>query len=594
MLRESGLLHSSVDRLTGKFKLLLGGAAAAWAGTAALRGMWHLVEAAKDLNKELNRTRQLGGEFAATVAQARMTAFRTWFSVPTTTPDQNVRVQRELATQLQNPQAAADILPLAQRTAYVISNYTGENVEDIVKNLAKVADLRAQIFSRGPDGQEHVDAAKVMTEFNGAMRALLLAGGFVKSNDLVQMARQAGVPAKGMTPEAFYAAMAEMAVSQGAARAGTAVTSLYQQLVGGTMTQRTAEEMERMGLFHPGDFSVRKGGHVVVSRSAEERLQREVGPDPIGYITGPLNDLMTAKGMSQQDKLLEVFRLFGRQTTQRLVAEALSAEPQFARARSMFGTIPNVDSQYQMLQSQDLDTNIKSFEAAWKGLMQALGEQGIPVAIGILHQLTDALHAMTAWTVAHPDAAAALFKVAAGLSALTALSGSLVLFAFFLGPLATALRVLVGIGGLVGLTMRIGALGFAISRMTGITGLVGLAWNLGVLALSLARLAAVSGLNAAAVGVNAVAGALGRLAGISLFGVAAGLGAIAAAAGVIGFALKLGSDNETPERRQQRENLERQRRAPTRLTVWSRRTATGWRGVRASTAVILRQRVGAR
>lgn len=445
LLRDLGLLHGSVDSIItklGKFKLAIGGAVAAFAGTKALEGLWHIVEASRELNKELNRTKQLGGDFAATVGRAREVAFSTSYAVPTTTPSENVRVQRELATQLQNPGAAADILPFAQRAAYVVANFTGEKIDDIIKNLVKVADIRAQIFSRDATGKEVVDPAKVQSEFEAAARGLILAGNYLKSGDLVQMARQAGVPAKGMTQEAFYAAMVEAAVSQGAARTGTAITSLFSQMVGGTMPVHVAEEMQRMGLMRAGEWRS-DHGHVVMQPSVTERMQG-IQSDPIGFITGPLDAMLTARGMDAQAKLLEVFKLFGRQTTQRLVAEAMSAEPQFTRARSMFQGIPNTRQEYTRLYNEDLDTNIKSFQAAWKGLMEALGEQGVPVAISLIHNLTDALHAMTAWAVAHPNASRHLLEFAAAIAAVAAVGGSLKLVTVALKPFATGIRLLSG------------------------------------------------------------------------------------------------------------------------------------------------------
>ena len=524
LLRDLGLLHGSVDKLAEKWtkmKPLIGGAVAAFAGTAALRGMWDMVKAAEDLNKELNRTKQLGGEFAATIDQTRMTAFRVAGVVPTTAPSDNVKVQRELGAQMQNPQAAADILPIAQRTAFVISNFTGEKTDDIVKNLTKVAELRAQIFSTDANGKEFVDQAKVKTEFDAAMRALLLTGGFLKSNDLVQLAKQAGVPAKGMTPEAFYADAAEMSVSQGASRTGTALTSMYQQMVGGTMTRRVAEEMQRMGQFNPGDWSAKKGGAIVVQPEARQRLAAQIGDDPIAYITGPLNDRMTAMGMDSKAKLDEVFQMFGRQTTQRLAAEALSSGPLFERARHMFGTIPDADTQYKNLQKEDLGTNIKSFEAAWKGLMEALGEQGIPLAISVMQKLTEAMHAMTAWAVAHPEAVHNIEMTAAALSALAAVGGTLVVTAF-------------------GLRM----VGSALSFMSSITGLTALG----------------TGMRALGGGVAALAeGASGALL------LASRLTVIGSAIGALIAVLKLGSSYETPETRKQQDDLNKQRRAPSPL-----------------------------
>ena len=446
LMRELFRLHHGVDGLIGKMdrlKVVAAGALTALAGGFALRGIWHMVEASKELNKELNRTRQIGGDFARTVGDARRVAISTTRLVPTTTPAENVRVQRELATQLRSPEEAQRILPMAQEAAYVISNYTGESTETITKNLVKIADIRAQIMRRGSDGRDVVDPAKVAKEFEAASRGLILGGGYINSAGLLQLARQAGVPAKTMTAEAFYANAVEMSVSQGASRTGTAITSLFSQMIGGTMPVHVATEMQRMGMLNQGDWHS-DHGHVVLSSQATERF-RGIQTDAIGYITGPLDQLLTARGMNSQQKLEEVFKLFGRQTTQRLVAEALSGEPQFARQRSIYGGIPGVHEQYAMLQRDDLDTNIKSFEAAWQGLMQVLGEQGIPTAITILHDLTGGLQAMTQWAAEHPDATGNILKFAAALSAVAAVGGTLTVATAAFGPFVAALRALVGV-----------------------------------------------------------------------------------------------------------------------------------------------------
>jgi hypothetical protein len=445
MLRHLTGVQHSVKQINSHFRtmaILAGGAMTAIGGAAAVRGIWSVVEASRKLNDELTRTKQLGGAFAQSVndGSARSSAFSTASSVPTFAPSDLVRMQRELGTQMQNPQAASQILPMAARIAASVSNYTGEDQETIVKNLIKVADIRGQIFSKGPDGKEHVDAAKLESELNAAGRGLILGGNYLKSNDLLQMARQSGVPAKTMTQEGFYAALMEMAVSQGASRTGTATTSLFSQLVGSTMPLHTAVEMQRMGMMTASEWHKERGGKVVIGTAATERFEKAL-KDPIGYITGPLNDLLTSKGMNSDQKLMEVFRLFGRQTTQRLVAEALSNAPQFARARSMFGDIPDPSKQFGMLMNENLSVNIKALHEAWQGFMESLGSAGTPAAISILHGLTAALHELTAFSEQHPGTAAAILEIAAGLGALAAIGGSLQVAAIGLRAFAPALRI---------------------------------------------------------------------------------------------------------------------------------------------------------
>lgn len=146
------------------------------------------------------------------------------------------------------------------------------------------------------------------------------------------------------------------------------------------------------------------------------------------------------------DMLKEVFRLFGRQTTQRLLGEIIQNKPQFARAAHMFPQIMSIDDTMRELNAHDLATNQRELTAAWTGLMEAMGSAGVPVAIMALHGVTAGIQMLTDAAVAHPDAAAGLLAVAEALSALLAVGGAL-------GVAAFALR---GFGSALGL-FRVGA-----------------------------------------------------------------------------------------------------------------------------------------
>ena len=62
---------------------------------------------------------------------------------------------------------------MAAKAASVISFQTGEDQETIIKNLVKVIDLRAKLFSMGPDGKEHIDPNKLGPELQAASSNLL-------------------------------------------------------------------------------------------------------------------------------------------------------------------------------------------------------------------------------------------------------------------------------------------------------------------------------------------------------------------------------------------------------------------------------------
>ncbi len=518
------ILGAMISQLTGvhvaanKLQQSLGtirqaaiGAAAVFVGWEVGKGIWHAIEGNRELNKELEKTKQLGGDFAANVGNTRAAAFRTANEAPTSVVSDNVRLAREVGVTIGKPREAEEMLTEASKTAFVVSHFTGENQEDIIKNLMRTADARAQIYKMGPDGKEHVDPERLTAEMNAAARGLILGGGFLKSSDLLQMTRQGGAAVKAQTPEAFYATGVEAGIALGASKTGTAETGLMQQFIGGTMTKKVAEHLTEAGLLHPGDWHSGRSGGVVVNPQVAQRFE-PLMKDPVAWLTtgeggAAMKQYAAKNGI---DTMMAIFQLFGRQTVQRLVSEITSNEPQFERARQIYGGIPSVDKQYTELQGHDLDTNMIALSAAWKSFMEAFSDAGIPLVIPFLHGLTDVIHFMMNGAAEYPRITEGLIGIAGGIAALTALSGSIVVLNLVWGPLATGLRLLAGVGGL-------SALGPALS---------GVATGLG-------SLTALSGLAAL---------------GAGLAGVAVGVGALYAV-------LKLGSDHETPATQAAREQI---------------------------------------
>jgi hypothetical protein len=458
---------SEVERNLGRMKTLAIGVAGVFAGMATLKGIWGVVKGAEELNKELQRTKQLGGDFATQINATRTAAIQATFSSPTTTPGFNVRLMREMGAVLGEPADAAKIIGEAGKIASVVSHFTGEDQETVIKNLIRVADARAKIFSVGADGKEHADMNKLTAELEAAAKGLILGGNYMKSGDLFSMAKQAGVPIKGMTIAAFYAEMVEAAIALGAARAGTAVTSLFAQLVGGQMTKTVAKRMEEAGMLKPGEWSSGKSGGVVLKPAALKRFS-DIQVDPVNWLMHEGHDFISKYAKKQGiSEVAAVFQLFGRQTTQRLVSEVISATPQFERAKEIYGQVPDIQAQYKTLMSEDLSMNLEALTKAWKGFVEVLGEAGIPAVITVLHTLTDAIHTLTAATAAHPDAATADLGLVTALGSLVALSGAITIFTAAIGPLVSLLGLVGGASTAVavGAAPAVGGLGALIAAI---------------------------------------------------------------------------------------------------------------------------------
>ena len=468
------------------------GAIGAFVGFSGIKAIADVIGDARELNRQLEATKQLGGDFLKTIDATRTAAFGAAGSTGVLTAADAVRLNREIGVTLGNPATASDMLPEAAKAAYVVSHYTGEGQEEIIKNLVRVADARGQIFSKGADGQEHVDPAKLSSELEAAAKGLILGGGFITSRDLLQEARQAGPAAKTQSAESFYTAMTELAVAMGASKAGTAEMGLFSEFIGGTMSKKVAEHLTEAGFLKPGDWHSGGSGGVVVNPGVASRYN-DLTNDPAAYFsTGPGANLIQSYAQKEGITAMQaVFQLFGRQTVERLVSDFMTNRPQIERARAMAGAIPSVSGQFAELQGNDLGTNILSFNNAWTSLMQALGEAGIPAAILIMHGLTGALHAMTDVLVAHPWVGTILLGLAAGLSALLAVGGTLTVISFALGSTGLA----VALGGLASgvATFATGGAAFTAlgSAVVGIGALAAALWPLALAATAAAAVYAV-------------------------------------------------------------------------------------------------------
>jgi hypothetical protein len=507
-------LAGNLNNNLAKVRAAAVSAGAVFVGWKVLDGLWHAIENSRELNKELEKTKQLGGDFAAHLGKTRQQAMQTTLDVPTTTLSGNVRLARELGASLNHPDAAGLILSEAAKVAALTHNYTGESEENIAKNLTRTADSRGQIYSIGADGKEHVDPAKLQAEMEAGYRALVLGGGFLKSNDILQMGRQAGPEAKQQTPEAFYGAGVEAAIAMGASKLGTAEMSLFQQFMGGTMTKKVAEHLTQAGLLHPDEWHSGKSGGVVINPSVSKRFEA-LEKDPIAWLS-------TGEGAAAVRQYADKFgvsittaiaQLFGRQTTQRLVNEAMSNGPQFARAREIYGGIPDVQSAFKEQMDHNLDMNILAVAAAWKSFTESFSEANTQPVIMILHGLTTALHTLTSLMEGHQAVVGYMTEFAAAFGGLLLLGGSIRLMSLALGPFTAALGLLAGPGVVA-----------ALGLLTGVGGFLALAAGIEALGHALPSIPKWVIDMAAGAAVGAAAGSI-------VPGVGTGIGAIGGAAG---------------------------------------------------------------
>lgn len=511
-------INGDVAALDTRFRTLKGviqGALLFEAGKGLLHGLTRITKQAEDLNAAMVRMKALGGEFASDAGSALVmqTAAATQREVPTSVLSKTVDTEREVGSVI-GLDKAISITPELMKFQEVAKR-SGVRVSDAdLLAYIRTVDLRGQSYTNG-----QFDPAKFVKELGYALNASILSGGLFNATAELAYTRQAGPAGRYQTPEAFYGAGAEVAMGMGGARTGTAEMSLFQQFLGGMMTTRAAVEMQRMGLFHEGDWKAERGGRIVVSPEATKRFAG-IQTDPEAWIEKTLVPIFEKSHLSAQDAMAELFRLFGRQTTQRFVSDVMNNAPQVARGREFFKTMPDVDKNYAMLMSTSLKANLDALTASWTSLEQALGGPATKDVITVLQTLTSGINALDQVVLAHPEVGRGLTDFGWALTGVLFLGSALKFGTLALSGFSPVLRLFLataGSGPVLAAGRGLAAVGIGLADIAGVTGVATL--------------------------------------GGSLAAIGGGLTAIIAPAAALFALLKVGAAHETEATRQALENL---------------------------------------
>lgn len=265
-------------------------------------------------------------------------------------------------------------------------------------NLVRAVDMRGQIYTDGK-----FDAAKFQKELSGAASMIVMSGGAIKANDVLQYTRMAGPAAQGQSAEGFYGGGMEVAIGMGAAKEGTALMSLYSQFVGGKMTQGVADKLVQLGLL--GGYTKKGGGGILLNE--EQKGPTNVGllqSDPSAWVDKVLVPALQAHGYTTPDAMREqLFNIAGRQTTARYLSDVMTNQPQVQRGRELFHQFTGIDQSYATNMDQSLTENTIAFKSAWDALLTSLGGPMVKPAITFLQDLTAEVDKFSAYAAAHPE-----------------------------------------------------------------------------------------------------------------------------------------------------------------------------------------------
>ena len=453
-----------VQGALGSIRTAALGAGAVFAGWAVVKGLIDATKHAEKLNHELVKL-QTGARLTdAQTAAASNLAFTVARSVPGTNVAENVKQQRELFGVFRDMDTAQSLLPMVAQGSRAVGNFVDKDVD-----LAQIA-IRA-LELRGHITKDHkIDPKEFTTEFNAMVRSIVASEGLVDPSKLFAFIKQAGPAARTMSADTMWGQMPAIMNALNAGPAGTAINSLFGQFVGHVVAgERVAVAMEAAGMLTPGKWGAGKGGKV--------KMDPDAVPDQAGFMDHPvlwLHEKLEAmrakkdkngKPLDEQRIIQEIFQLSSRVTSARLISDIDANYAIIENEKRGFQRTPNPDVIAGEQNDKDLSVNIDNLNEAWTNFMTALGGPGIPIAIGVLHTLTDALNAMQAAIINHRPIAAAMFYLAGGIASLTALGGALVILNVCWAPLAAGLSLLTGVTGLAAVGAGLTAIGGGLSAL---------------------------------------------------------------------------------------------------------------------------------
>lgn len=467
--RDMLYVHTHVNALQSAFSrlgLAVSGAFAMFTGTAALRGVEHLVDKTKSYYDELARLKNLG------MSMPEIDAYRStaWGAIGQT--------RGVTLTQSMNAAGAAFSMTrdFGETNALIgpitrflgASQIYGKTTPDDTLKLLRSSDLLSR-FTNPQTGA--FDAGRFGGFLDLLSKGMAGTHGAFNLRTSLALGQQAGAATMGLSDQGLVTMMV-MSQMMGGLRAGTAFTSLYQQFAGGQMRAPQIRELEFLGLLDPSEVLGERGGGggaggprlhgaprgfgrgargsgfggMSISDAASKRLSGMWGTDTLEGMSEVIRRLEERGVTDPADIQQHTFRLGGRQTTQRFMALQGRSREQMRRERWGISQGPGTDDMYANAEDMSVTKNLTDLSAAWNDLLIVVGGEKTPFYLEYIKKLTDyIINFTTALRTVNPETLQALGKgfivmgtalVGAGAVAIIAALGPAGWFILGMGALA--------------------------------------------------------------------------------------------------------------------------------------------------------------
>jgi hypothetical protein len=426
-------------------KLAAVGAFGVVAGGATLAAMAKLVKHGEDFVHQ-QALMHSAGMSQLEVAEATAKAWQNTRDVLGTGVAENMKNIRELRMVFGDTQEALANLRVVTQAQTVMNSVRGHGAGDQVFDMAKALEIKG--VSMDP---QHFNAL-----IDAMVKAAIASGGRVMGSDFFSAFKYGRTATQGWD-DRFVGLILPTLIQEmkggggsgGTGGPGNALQSAFQAVVGGTMSNKAAEEFYRIGLLDPSKVIHTSTGSVKGIRPGGVKGSAEFQADPYQWVQDVLMPALKAKGITTPEAIREeISHMFVNRTAQQIMIMFATQQQRFEKDAELTSKAQGTGA-YDDLIKNDPVAKMKAFTEAWSNLMTALGAPLVEPAYNTLMKITDGLNYLTKKAAEHPEAVRVIGEIAAGIAGLAVALGTIAIG-------TAAMSALIAIGGPVGVIALIG------------------------------------------------------------------------------------------------------------------------------------------
>jgi hypothetical protein len=235
-----------------------------------------------------------------------------------------------------------------------------------------------------------------MRGLNLAQRMVTGSGGALKFTDLEQMAKRGGAAFKGLSDDGIMM-LGTLAQEQGGATTGTALMSLYQNLIAGRTTKKTMAALSEAGLVTLGSVSTGAVGEKkttstqITSIKDEKMLRENPGLWLMTYGTAAAN----AAGAKTDSEVISFMnKLVSNRTGSNMAANFTTQQMQALRDQTLIKGAMGADQTVAAWKGT-LGGKEAEFTAAWGNFKTEFGTAALPAFSNMLTNTASLLRSIT-------------------------------------------------------------------------------------------------------------------------------------------------------------------------------------------------------